>query len=486
MWRHKNQRDTDSEGRPTLGRRSLLMAAAGTASALLWKSRMAAASGPSSGTAPSPARRNADAELLALEGGSPVRATKLGANYPGPLYYDDAEKAELTDVLERRAPFRWYGIGPKGGEPRKCNEFERELAAHQHTRYAVAVTSGTMALYTAIAALDVGPGDEVILPAWTWYSCYNAIVAAGATPVFAEIDDSMDIDPDDLERHITPRTKVIMAVHISGEPAEMDRIMKIARQRRLKVLEDCAQSAGATYQGKPLGSLGDCGIYSFQECKTITAGEGGAVVTSDPTIFERAARFHDLGQLRPGHQKMLGQSPHFALFLGGQFRMSEFTGAVLRAQLRKLDRIVADFRDKADRVTKGIQDLPGIQFRKSNDPAGAVGSAVYFRTAGTPQRDRFIRALEAENIPAETMEGSVILPTVPYVQQKQNPNLDASWPSFASPSAKALKFGPACCPRTLEIYDRYVGLPMDPQYSDQDVADIIAAVRKVYPVVTAA
>ena len=177
---------------------------------------------------------------------------------------------------------------------------------------------------------------------------------------------------------------------------------------------------------------------------------------------------------------MLGQSPHFPQLLGGQFRMSEFTGAVLRAQLRKLDRIVADFRDRTDRVTKGIQGLPGIQFRKSNDSAGSVGSAVYFRAAGKAQRDHFIRALEAENVPAMTMEGSVILPTVPYVEQKQNPNLDGSWPSFSSPSAKALKYGASSCPRTLDIYDRYVGVPMDPTYSDQDVADIITAVRKVY------
>ena len=481
MGLHKNRLNLSTEGgRSSLGRRSFLVAAAGTASALFSKSRMEAANEPSSATALCAAQANAAAEPLALDGGRPVRAAKLGANYPGPLYYDDEEKAELMEVLERRAPFRWYGIGPKGGEPRKCNEFERELAAHQHTRYALAVTSGTMALYTAMAALGVGPGDEVILPTWTWYSCYNAIVAAGATPVFAEIDDSMDIDPDDLERRITPRTKVIMAVHISGEPAEMDTILKIARQHRLKVLEDCAQSAGATYHGKQVGSIGDCGIYSFQECKTITAGEGGAVVTNDPLIFERAARFHDLGQLRKGHQDMLGETPHFPQLLGGQFRMSEFTGAVLRAQLRKLDRILADFRDKADRVTKGIQDLPGIQFRKSNDHAGAVGSAVYFRTAGKAQRDHFIRALEAENVPAMTMEGSVILPVVPYVQQKQNPNLDANWPSFSSPAAKALQYGPSCCPRTLAIYDRYVGVPMDPKYSDQDVADIIAAVRKVY------
>jgi 8-amino-3,8-dideoxy-alpha-D-manno-octulosonate transaminase len=475
-----DNKQENEEGRSGLGRRNFLMAAAGTASALFSKSVLAAGNGPSAAAPLAPAPAGANQEPLALEGGRPVRATKLGANFPGPLYYDDREKTELMDVLERRAPFRWYGIGPKGGEPRKCNEFERELAAHQQTRYALAVTSGTMALYTAMAALGVGPGDEVILPAWTWYSCYNAIVAAGATPVFAEIDDSMDIDPSDLERHITPRTKVIMAVHITGEPAEMATILEIARQHRLKVLEDCAQSAGANYQGKPVGSIGDCGIFSFQECKTITAGEGGAVVSKDPAIFERAARFHDLGQLREGHQKMLGGAPHFPQLLGGQFRMSEFTGAVLRAQLRKLDRIVADFRDKADRVTKGIQDLPGIQFRKSNDPAGAVGSAVYFRVAGKAQRDRFIRALEAENVPAMTMEGSVILPVVPYIEQKQNPNMDASWPSFSSPSAKALKFGASCCPRTLAIYDRYVGVPMDPTYSDQDVADIIAAVRKVY------
>ena len=467
-------------GRSGLGRRGFLMAAAGTASALFSKSKPAAANGPSP-AAPLPAvRAGANQELLALEGGKPVRATRLAANFPGPLYYGEEEKAELIDVIERRAPFRWYGIGPKGGEPGKCNTFEKEFALHQQTRYALAVTSGTMALYTAMAGLGVGPGDEVILPAWTWYSCYNAIVAAGATPVFAEINDSMDIDPEDVEHRITPRTKAIMAVHIAGEPAEMDGILKIAQRHHVKVLEDCAQSAGATYHGKAVGTIGDCGIYSFQECKTITAGEGGAVVTNDAAIFERAARFHDLGQLRPGHKAMLGETPHFPQTLGGQFRMSELTGAVLCAQLRKLDRIVADFRDKTGRVMKGIEDLPGIQFRKSNDPAGSVGSAVYFLAAGKSQRDRFIAALEAENVPAMKMEGSVILPTVPYIEQKQNPNMDGSWPSFSSPSAKALKYGASCCPRSLEVYDRYVGVQMDPQYSDQDVADIIAAVRKVY------
>lgn len=483
---HDSKPWTGPQGRE-VNRRGFLAGVAGIASSSAIVAGTARAKANGTGRPRSSAAAGQpEPSALAIDGGAPVRATRLESNFPGPLYYDEEEKKELADVLERRAPFRWYGIGPKGGEPHQCINFENEFAARQGTRYALAVTSGTMALYTAIAALGVEPGDEVILPAWTWYSCYNAIVAAGGTPVFAEIDGSMDIDPADVERAITPRTKVIMAVHISGEPADMGPILEMARRHHLKVLEDCAQSDGATYRGKPVGSIGDCGIYSFQECKTISAGEGGAVVTNDPAVFERAARFHDLGDLRDGHAKVLGQKPRFPQFLGGQFRMNEFTGAVMRAQLRKLDRIVADYRDKSSRVTGGIQDLPGIEFRKTNDPSGGVGSAVYFLASGKAQRDRLIHALEAENIPAMEMEGSVILPTVPYIEQKQNPNMDDGWPSFSTPRGKAIQYGAACCPRTLDLYDRYVGIPMDPTYSDQDVADIIAAVRKVYPAVMSA
>jgi len=152
---------------------------------------------------------------------------------------------------------------------------------------------GTAALQVAMAALGIGPGDEVILPAWTWYSCYNAIVLAGALPVFAESDESLNINPNDIEHRITPQTKAIMAVHIEGCPCDMDRILPIARKHEIKVLEDSAQSLGTSYKGKPLGSIGDIAIYSFQFCKTITLGEGGAVVTDDPVLFERACRFHD-------------------------------------------------------------------------------------------------------------------------------------------------------------------------------------------------
>ncbi len=455
-------------------RRKFLARATGLASAALLARGVgsAAISGPVKASVAGP---------LALDGGPPVRATMLEAKLSGPQYYDDEEQRELLDVLKNRSPFRWWGLNALGHPPDKCIDFEKEFAAHQNTKYAVAVTSGTTALMTAMAALEVGPGDEVILPAWTWYACYDAILFAGALPVFAEVDDSMNLDPTDIEHRITPRTKVIMAVHILGAPADMDPILTIAKKHNLKVLEDCAQSVGVKYKGRPVGSMGDCGIYSFQVNKTISPGEGGAVVASDPYVFERAARFHDVGMLRDGHAKVLGQPARMKLFAGAQYRMSEFTAAVMRAQLRKLDRIVGDFRDKTTRVTKGIEDLPGIQFRKKNDMEGGLGNWVFFRTSGKEQRDSFIKAMRAENVNAEPMGGSVILPIEEHIEQKHT--LQPGWPSFSTPEGRAIQYGAASCPQTIGVWNRYVGVPMDPKFSDQDVADIIAALRKVYPVV---
>ncbi len=183
----------------------------------------------------------ADANL-AVEGEKSVRPKPLKADFFGTQYYDENERRELEDVLRKRQPFRWYG--PGSPPPRKVADFEKELAARMRTRFALAVTSGTAALTTALAALEVGPGDEVILPAWSWYSCYNAIVLAGALPVFAEIDESFNLDPADVENKITPQTKVVMAVHLQGSSCDMAPILATARKHRLRVLEDCAEHGG--------------------------------------------------------------------------------------------------------------------------------------------------------------------------------------------------------------------------------------------------
>jgi 8-amino-3,8-dideoxy-alpha-D-manno-octulosonate transaminase len=401
-----------------------------------------------------------------------VRKTRLGVHNFGPQFYDHVEKRELQEVLDGKNPFRWSAGGGS-----KVLRFERQYAAHLGAKYALGVTSGTTALFTAVAALGIGPGDEVILPAWTWFACYDAIVLCGAVPVFAEIDESFDIDPRDIEAKITPRTKAIMPVHLQGCPCDMEPILEIARAHKLRVLEDCAQCVGGRYKGKYVGTMGDLGIYSFQQSKTITAGEGGAVVSSDPRLFERAFRFHDVGMLRSPYTEALGGGL-LAAFAACNFRMNEFTGAVLCGQLTKLETICTALRQSARKVRSGIADLPGLKLRKSPDGEGELGVGV-FLDLGTPKRrDRFLSAIEAEGISAAPPAGSAILPIDPRIEKKAT--IHPAWPSFQSPAGKAIRYGRQCCPRTIDILGRHAGVMLDPTFRDDDLQDIIRAVRKVY------
>jgi len=418
---------------------------------------------------------------LAVEGGAPVRETPLHADFWGTAFYGDDETRELSDVVKVRRPFRWYGPGKE--PPQKVAAFEKEFARRMQTRYALAVTSGSAALQAAVAAIGIGPGDEVILPAWTWHSCFNAIVLAGALPVFAEIDESFNIDPADIESKITPQTKLIMAVHLQGNPADMDRVLEIARRRRIRVLEDCAQSVGASYKGHPVGSMADIGIYSMQINKTITSGEGGAVVTNDPVLFERASRYHDLGSLRPPHEQIAGGAKVDA-FAGSQFRMSEFTGGVLVAQLRKLDRIVQSVQSSARRVYDGVHDLPGLKLRHLPDPQGEIGTAVFLGFESKAQCERYRAAMKAENVPASLPGGSAILPVQPQIEHKRT--VHPAWPSFTSERGRSIQYGAACCPRTIDILSRFAGVSLDPTFTVKDTDDIVAAIRKVYPQVVRA
>ncbi len=426
--------------------------------------------------APSPATAAA-AGKLAIDGGEPIRTETLYSRPYGPQFYDEVEKQELIDVLDSKYPFRWWG------ENSKVLQFEQAYAKHIGVEYALGVTSGTTALYTAVAALGIGPGDEVILPAWTWYADYDAIVLSGALPVFAEIDASFNIDPADIESKITPRTKAIMAIHLQGCPADLDPIMEIARKHKIRVLEDCAQCLGGRYKGKYVGSVGDIGINSFQLSKSITAGEGGAVVTSDPELFERALRFHDVGVLRSPYQEALGGGL-MAAFASCNFRMNEFTGAVLKGQLKKLEIICGGLRKNAHKVREGIADLPGLKLRKTPDLEGDLGVGVFLEFNSRQQRDHYLRAMRAEGVSASPPGGSVILPIDERIEKKVT--VHDAWPSFQTPEGKAIRYGHECCPRTIDILHRAGGVIMDPNFTDEDVQDIIKAIRKVYPVVASA
>ena len=408
---------------------------------------------------------------LAINGGTPVRKTQLRYRPYGPQFYDDVEKQELLDVLESKAPFRWRGTESK------VLQFEKAYAAHIGVKNAIGVTSGTTALYTAVAALEIGPGDEVILPAWTWYADYDAIVLAGALPVFVEVDGSLNIDPGEIEAKITPRTKAIIAVHLQGCTADMDPILEIARKHKIRVLEDCAQCLGGKYKGKYVGSIGDIGINSFQLSKSITSGEGGAVTSNDPELFERAVRFHDVGVIRSPYKEAL-KGGMMAAFASCNFRMNEFTGAVLKGQLQKLDTICSGLRKNAKKVRAGIADLPGLKMRKTPDVDGDLGVTIFLDHGTREKRDQFLRALRAEGISASGPGGSVILPTNERIEKKVT--LHPEWPSFNSPEGKAMKYGIECCARTTDILGRTGGVVMDPNFTDEDVKDIVAAIRKVY------
>jgi 8-amino-3,8-dideoxy-alpha-D-manno-octulosonate transaminase len=215
----------------------------------------------------------------------------------------------------------------------------------------------------------------------------------------------------------------------------------------------------------------------MQIYKTITAGEGGALVTNDPVLFERATRFHDLGLLRPPHERWAGRA-RLGGFAGSQFRMNEFTGGVLLAQLRKLDRIVAAVRANAHRVYESLRDLPGLRLRHRPDAEGEVGVAVFLGFPSRSRRDHFLRAMQAENVPAQPPFGSVLLPVEPYVEQKATIHL--AWPTFQSERGRAIHYGAGCCPRTIDILGRFAGVALDPGFSRRDMQDIVAAIRKVY------
>lgn len=408
-------------------------------------------------------------EKLAIDGGTPVRKTTLGAGSYGPQFYDDVEKNELLDVLASKSPFR-----KPGG---KVAQFEQAYAAHIGAKFAFAVTSGTTALYTAMAALEIGPGDEVILPAWTWYADYDAVVLCGGLPVFVEIDESFAMDPKEIEAKITPRTKAIVPSHLQGGVADMDAILEIARKRKIRVVEDCAQCCGGRYKGKFVGSIGDMGINSFQLSKTITAGEGGAVTTSDPVLYERAFRFHDVGTMSRAFNKSIGNGV-LAAFASCNFRMNEFTGAVLKGQVQKLDTICTGLRANAKKIREGITDLPGIKLRKSADVEGDLGSTIFVDCGTRERRDKFLRALRAEGISAGGPGGSVILPSDGRIAKKATIHPD--WPTFNSPQGKAIVYGPESCPRTTDIIGRFGGVIIGPRYTDDDAKDVVRAIRKVY------
>jgi dTDP-4-amino-4,6-dideoxygalactose transaminase len=296
---------------------------------------------------------------------------------PGAYWFGKEELDAVMEVVESGYLFR-YGSENDPKFLHKVSTLEKEFASYCGANFALATSSGTSSLLVSVIALGLKPGDEIIVPAYTFVASYSSVIFAGIVPVLAEINDSLTLDPDDIEHRITPRTKAIMPVHMLGNPCDMERIMKIARKYNLLVLEDCCQAAGATYKGKKVGTIGDIGAFSLNIFKTINSGDGGLVVTNNQNYYEIAFGVHD-----QGHKPMrFGVEVGSRNILGLNFRMNEITAAVGLAQLGKIDRIVTTLRKKRSLFKHMISDTKDFRFRILNDPDGdcATICTIIFNT----------------------------------------------------------------------------------------------------------
>jgi dTDP-4-amino-4,6-dideoxygalactose transaminase len=312
---------------------------------------------------------------------------------PGSYWIGEEEKKEVLEVLASGHLSRYGDLNdPKFA--RKVYTLEKAFARYAGVPYALATSSGTSALMCSLLAVGLKPGDEVIVPAYTFVATYSAAVFLGIAPVLCEIDESLNMDPADIERRITPKTRAIMPVHMLGNPCNMDAIMAIAREHDLFVLEDACQAAGASYKGRKVGSFGEMAGFSLNVFKTITAGDGGLVAASTEEYYKLAFGLHDQGHspLRAGLE--VGQRS----LLGLNFRINELTGAVALAQLRKIERITATLRKKKNALKARLKGIPGLSFRKLHDAEGECGTLLTVLFDDARQAAQVAQALGSKTV----------------------------------------------------------------------------------------
>lgn len=423
---------------------------------------------------------NSDAEQLAINGGTPAKTTANIPMYPGGLEIGEEERRQVLEVLDRKYLFRYYGPEQY---PSKVAELEQAFARKIGSKYALAVNSCTSALISALVAVGVGPGDEVIVPGYTFFASCAAVVAAKAIPVICDIDDSFTMDPADLERRITPSTKAVIPVHMRGVPCDMDRILSICKKHNLKVVEDTAQACGGSYKGKMLGTFGDVGCFSFQYHKIITAGEGGICITDDEVLYDRLMGYHDTAACwRP--DRFAEKRYEGELFCGVNFRMSELTGAVMLAQLGKLDCLLTQMRDNKRRIKSQIADLPGITFRRLNDEAGDTAICLMFMLNDKSKVEAFAKALQAEGVAA----GSVFSKGIPdwhiyphwkHIMEKATPTSEGCPWTCPYHKGDPVRYSEDMCPQTIEYLSRTIHLDIPSQMTAEDCDMTAKAIRKV-------
>jgi dTDP-4-amino-4,6-dideoxygalactose transaminase len=403
--------------------------------------------------------------------------------FPGAYWLDRREEAAVLDVLRHGSLFRYYGIGEPRysdgrGRPTHVDRYEAGARGFYGVPYALAVNSGTGALITALRALGIGPGAEVIVPAFLWVASVGAVVQVGAIPVLCEVDDSLTMDPADLARKITPRTRLILPIHMAGAPSDVAAITRLAADRDIPVLEDCAQCNGGSVAGRRVGTWGDIGIFSLQLNKNMTCGEGGLLITREQRLYERAFAAHDMGLIRV-KGRLAVPEPH-AIMWGGGRRMTELAGAVAEVQLRKLPRIIAHMRASKQRLKEMLAGTPGLAFRRLHDEAGDTGCFLIIMLASEAEAVRVTDELVAagmHNVKHVANYGMHIYSNIPSLVEKV-PLSPAGDPwSLQENRACRAQYTKGTCPRSDALFARSVLIPIPSRLTRAQERAGAAAIR---------
>ncbi len=395
---------------------------------------------------------------------------------PGFEIFGEEEKKEILEVLDTGVLFR-YEFGEQRQGIYKVREFEKAFAGYCGTGYAQAVTSGTAALKVALAALGVGPGDEVITQCFTFVATWEAILDIGAIPVFAEVDQTLNMDPADFEKKITDKTKVVIPVHMLGAQARVDEIVTIAQKHDIAVLEDTAQATGGKLFGKYLGTYGNCGTFSFDPVKTITTGEGGMIITDSEDMWRDMSEYHDHGHdhvVNPGGRGGEGRN-----FIGFNYRMMELQGAIGLAQLAKLDGIIAAQKDNKKAMREAVSQIPGVSFREILDQEGDTATFLAFFLPDAATAEKVNDILSANNAGAVYFAVN----TWHYYPEWEHllgaRSLAKNGYPFQQNNKKRVVYDADALPASAAIMDRLLVYQVPINLSEQRLAQISAAAAAV-------
>ena len=415
---------------------------------------------------------------LAMDGGSPAIREPIPAagGGLGVQCIGDAEIEVVTRLLKAGQLFRH-------NPDSQVRAFEREAAAWLGVEHALMVNSGTSALVCALAGLGIGPGDEVVVPAYTYIATAAAVVAVGAVPVIAEIDDSLGLDPADLEARITPNTRAVVPVYMQGVPARIGAILDVARRHGLKVVEDCCQCVGGAYRGRKAGAWGDAGAWSLNYFKILTCGEGGLVFCNDYAVYERACFASDpaLPMWMKGAMEQEGWMTE--PFSANCFRPSELLGGLARVQLGRLDAMLAHTRSLKRAFLCELAEPRGYRLQHVDDPDGDCGISAAILVRDAHSARRYAEALTAEGLPCGTAHNDGFPDRHIYVYwdsilAKRSHHPEASvWrhPAYAGD----VTYSRESCPRTLDLLNRSLRFGFNMRMTIEHAKQMAAAVNKV-------